>query len=248
LLISARRIAILLVAGGSMLVAAQANAAPVQCPSISFTRTPVPGHSHRATTARPHKVVAHNTLKRKRTAKAASTTLKKAVGPRPPVVVASASLPVLAPILPPDTLPATTPIVTAQPQATPIIGYRLKRSVKMVACEPVSLASAVQPNLPTATSGPSAMASFIPASLQTVPSQITPSPTQTQTPSSPSPSSGGGGTPPLNYRPLTPPVSAIPEPTTWAMMILGFFGLGAQLRRVARRARREATPTSPQTG
>lgn len=30
--------------------------------------------------------------------------------------------------------------------------------------------------------------------------------------------------------PVIPPVSAVPEPATWAMMIIGFFGLGAAIR------------------
>jgi hypothetical protein len=30
--------------------------------------------------------------------------------------------------------------------------------------------------------------------------------------------------------PEVPPTSAVPEPATWAMMIIGFFGLGASIR------------------
>ncbi|MFS0772879.1 PEP-CTERM sorting domain-containing protein [Sphingomonas sp. 1P08PE] len=40
---------------------------------------------------------------------------------------------------------------------------------------------------------------------------------------------GGGGTTPVD--PGTPPVSAIPEPSTWLMTILGFFAAGMGLRR-----------------
>jgi hypothetical protein len=50
----------------------------------------------------------------------------------------------------------------------------------------------------------------------------------------PPPSDGtpppGGGTPP------PPPVSGVPEPATWAMSILGFYALGAAMRRNRRRA------------
>lgn len=41
----------------------------------------------------------------------------------------------------------------------------------------------------------------------------------------------------ISTRPFTPPTGGVPEPSTWAMMLLGFAGLGAALRRV----RREAT-------
>jgi hypothetical protein len=41
------------------------------------------------------------------------------------------------------------------------------------------------------------------------------------------PGFGGPGTP-------RPPLTAVPEPATWAMMVLGVFGLGARLRRVRR--------------
>jgi len=43
------------------------------------------------------------------------------------------------------------------------------------------------------------------------------------------PGSIGGGTPPI--QPVFPPVSAIPEPSTWLMTILGFFAAGVGLRR-----------------
>lgn len=49
------------------------------------------------------------------------------------------------------------------------------------------------------------------------------------------PIAGGGGPifspPPTNTPPLILP-PAVPEPATWAMMLLGFLGLGVQLRRV----------------
>lgn len=38
---------------------------------------------------------------------------------------------------------------------------------------------------------------------------------------------GGGGTTPGTGNPQTP---AVPEPTTWAMLVLGFFGIGAAMR------------------
>lgn len=49
--------------------------------------------------------------------------------------------------------------------------------------------------------------------------------------------SGGGDTP------VTPPVSAVPEPSTWLMTILGFFATGTGLRRRCKGtvARRTAT-------
>ena len=40
---------------------------------------------------------------------------------------------------------------------------------------------------------------------------------------------GGGGTTPTN--PVTPPVSAVPEPSTWLMTIMGFAAAGIGLRR-----------------
>lgn len=50
-----------------------------------------------------------------------------------------------------------------------------------------------------------------------------------------SPIGGGGGSflspPVINTPPLIPP-PAVPEPATWAMMLMGFLGLGLQLRRV----------------
>lgn len=49
------------------------------------------------------------------------------------------------------------------------------------------------------------------------------------------PIAGGGGSifspPPTNTPPIILP-PAVPEPATWAMMLLGFLGLGVQLRRV----------------
>ncbi|QQV76731.1 PEPxxWA-CTERM sorting domain-containing protein [Sphingomonas aliaeris] len=44
---------------------------------------------------------------------------------------------------------------------------------------------------------------------------------------------GGGGTgepPPVTPPPVTPPVPPVPEPTTWLMMIAGFFAIGHALR------------------
>jgi hypothetical protein len=54
----------------------------------------------------------------------------------------------------------------------------------------------------------------------------------------------GGGDPGdpgiVGFPPITPPppggVGAVPEPATWAMMILGFFAVGAALRRRTRQA------------
>ncbi|MGD9811366.1 MAG: PEP-CTERM sorting domain-containing protein [Sphingobium sp.] len=55
---------------------------------------------------------------------------------------------------------------------------------------------------------------------------------------------GGGGTPPVDpptspptTPPEVPPVGVVPEPATWIMLMAGFFGLGAIMRR-ARRADR----------
>jgi hypothetical protein len=51
---------------------------------------------------------------------------------------------------------------------------------------------------------------------------------------------GPGGFPPILPVIATPPFTpaAIPEPVTWAMLILGFFGLGAVLRRARARSGR----------
>lgn len=55
-------------------------------------------------------------------------------------------------------------------------------------------------------------------------------------PGSPGISIGGGGgsilSPPVINTPSLIPPPAVPEPATWAMMLLGFLGLGLQLRRV----------------
>lgn len=40
----------------------------------------------------------------------------------------------------------------------------------------------------------------------------------------------------ISTRPFTPPTGGVPEPSTWAMMLLGFAGLGAALRRARRGA------------
>jgi hypothetical protein len=57
----------------------------------------------------------------------------------------------------------------------------------------------------------------------------------------------GGGPPPVMTPPgTTPPVTAaVPEPSTWAMMILGFLGVGGALR--ARRTRRAPEIVGPRT-
>lgn len=49
---------------------------------------------------------------------------------------------------------------------------------------------------------------------------------------------GPGGFPPILPAIATPPFTpaAIPEPVTWTMLVLGFFGLGAMLRRVRARS------------
>ncbi|WP_298671029.1 PEPxxWA-CTERM sorting domain-containing protein [uncultured Sphingomonas sp.] len=56
-----------------------------------------------------------------------------------------------------------------------------------------------------------------------------------QTPFGPSippfvPPLGGNPTPPINP-PVNPPTGAVPEPATWGMMLIGFFAVGAALRR-----------------
>lgn len=40
----------------------------------------------------------------------------------------------------------------------------------------------------------------------------------------------GGGTPPFVPPPTNPPVSAVPEPGTWMVLILGFFAVGWAMR------------------
>ena len=50
------------------------------------------------------------------------------------------------------------------------------------------------------------------------------------------PGNGGGGTPVV-------PVSPVPEPATWGMLILGLFGVGAALRRRARKPANAGLPT-----
>lgn len=229
-------------AAGAIALAAQANAAPVQCPSVSFTRTPVPAKAHRAAHPKPRvQAVKHRPAAKRRPAGA--VVAKRAKGPRP-TAVASNALPVLAPILPPDTMPATTPVLAPGVQpATPIIGYRLKRSVKMVACEPVPLLTARNDLIPP-PGAPGAEAAFVPATFQ--PPQI--SQFQTSPTLPPGGPPGGGGTPPYFQPPTGPhPPGVVPEPATWAMLIVGFFGLGAQLRRKGRRTR-TANAASARTG
>jgi hypothetical protein len=221
------------------MLAGQANGAPVQCPSISFTRTPVTASAHRAAHRKPRLQAAathHHVARRRAVTKVAA---KHASGPRPASQVSNA-LPVLAPILPPDTMPATTPVLAPGVQpATPIIGYRLKRSVKMVACEPVPQITTAQDLI--SPRGPASETTFIPATFR--PPAI--NEFQTSPPGPPGPP--GGPNPPgppncCNSPPFSPPTpphppGAVPEPATWAMLIVGFFGLGAQLRRSNRRAR-----------
>ncbi|WP_443971667.1 PEPxxWA-CTERM sorting domain-containing protein [Sphingobium sp. CR28] len=55
------------------------------------------------------------------------------------------------------------------------------------------------------------------------------------------PGGGGGGndpdpdpTPPTTTPPVTPPTGAVPEPATWAMLVLGFFSVGSIMRRQRR--------------
>lgn len=52
---------------------------------------------------------------------------------------------------------------------------------------------------------------------------------------------GGGGVIPVVPVTPTPPVSNVPEPDVWAMMILGGFALGVMLRRQRRMVRTSAT-------
>ena len=228
----ARRIAILS-AVSAIALAGQAVGAPVQCPSVSVTRTPVPGNTHRAAKPRPHvQAVKHRPAAKRRPP---AVVAQRAAAPRP-VAVASKALPVLAPILPPDTMPATTPVLAPGVQpATPIVGYRLKRSVKMVACEPMPLLTARNDFVPP-PGGHASDAAFIPSAFPS------PALSQFQT----SPLVDGGHPPPgppgccaPSFTPPTsrPPPGVVSEPATWAMLIVGFFGLGARLRRHGRRER-----------
>jgi hypothetical protein len=233
--IRVHRIAILS-AAGALALAGQATAAPVQCPSISVTRTPVPGHAHR--TARPKATataVRHrHAAARPRVHKAAT---KKADGPRP-AVVASSALPVLAPILPPDTMPATTPILApGVTPATPIIGYKLKRSVRMVACAPVPLVPTTQADLVAPPGGPGAETPLITTAFRTPPTPLDQLQTFPMSPTNPTTPACCDALPPPEGPPGAPPLTPVPEPATWAMLIVGFFGLGAQLRRAAGRNR-----------
>ena len=157
-------------------------------------------------------------------------------------------LPALAPILPPDTLPATEPVLASEatPAATPILGYRLKRSVKMVACQTVPLAHS-RDDLMAALANPTSGPDFIPATYTSIPGTPPVLPLEIST-TPRTPPGWVGPTPPGVSPPGTPPgsppVSAVPEPATWAMLIFGFFGLGARLRSAAGRSRRaSATPT-----
>lgn len=234
MLIHVQRIAILS-AVSTLVLAGQANGAPVQCPSVSFTRTPVHAKAHRAAKPKPGvQAVKHRHRTKPRTAGA--KVARRGDGPRPKVV-ASDTLPVLAPILPPDTLPATTPVLAPGVQpATPIIGYRLKRSVKVVACEPVPTVTTTRADLIAPPGGPNVEAAYIPTGFQPTPqvSQFQTSPTLPR-----GPTGGGGGDTPPSFQPPTgpKPPAAVPEPATWAMLIVGFFGLGAQLRRSRARVR-----------
>lgn len=235
--INVQRIAILS-AVSTLVLAGQANGAPVQCPSVSFTRTPVHGKPHGAASPKPGvQAVKHRHVVKRRPA--GTVVAKRGDGPRPKVVATNA-LPVLAPILPPDTMPATTPVLAPGVQpATPIIGYRLKRSVKMVACEPVPMVTTTRADLIAPPGGPSAETAYVPTGFQSPPQVFQPQ-TSPTLPGGPNGGGGGGGgdTPPTLQPPTGPkPPGAVPEPATWAMLIVGFFGLGAQLRRSGRRAR-----------
>ena len=58
-------------------------------------------------------------------------------------------------------------------------------------------------------------------------------------PGAPIPGGGGSASPPQTGDTPTPtptPPSAVPEPGTWAMMLLGFFCMGMQLKRARRKA------------
>ena len=57
---------------------------------------------------------------------------------------------------------------------------------------------------------------------------------------------GDGGKPPF-FSPVGPSIAAVPEPATWALFILGFGLLGAQLRR-ARDTQRVPALTRPRKG
>ncbi|HEY2835829.1 MAG TPA: PEPxxWA-CTERM sorting domain-containing protein [Rhizomicrobium sp.] len=54
---------------------------------------------------------------------------------------------------------------------------------------------------------------------------------------------GGGGSDPPFLSPTLPSIAAVPEPATWALFILGFGFIGAQLRRA-----RDAQPVMSRSG
>lgn len=57
----------------------------------------------------------------------------------------------------------------------------------------------------------------------------------------PNPGPGPGPTPPID--PPPPPHTGVPEPATWALMITGFLGIGAMMRRRRSAEQKETAPS-----
>ena len=216
---------LLLSAVSTIILAGPAQAAQTPCPSVTFRRVPVPTSTHRVAPRHPHK------FRQLSSAEVAARRLARALpGPKP--------------ILAPDIRPSTPVVLPSddQPAATPVVAYRLERSVAMVACEVVPLvASAADNPLLEQIQRAPVDAGFIPASFASSP-PLKPSLFSTLPPGTNSGGGGGGGGPP-GFRP--PPVGVVPEPATWAMLLVGFFSLGARLRQAGRRTRNARAALAP---
>lgn len=150
------------------------------------------------------------------------------------------ALPGPKPIVAPDIRPSTPVVLPSadQPAATPVVAYRLQRSVTMVECQVVPLvASSADNPLLEQLQKPPVDTGFTPTSFASSPAlqQLL----YTPPPGGTGGGGGGGGGGPPGFR----PPGAVPEPATWAMLIVGFFGLGARLRQSARRTRDTAMAT-----
>lgn len=216
---------LLLSAVSTIILAGPAHAAQTPCPSVTFRRVPVPSSTHRVAPRHPHK------FKQLSSAEVAARRLARALpGPKP--------------ILAPDIRPSTPVVLPSddQPAATPVVAYRLERSVAMVACEVVPLVASTADNpLLEQLQRPPVDAGFIPASFASSP-PVKPLLFSTLPPGTNSGGGGGGGGPP-GFRP--PPVGVVPEPATWAMLLVGFFSLGARLRHAGRRTRGARAALAP---